>query len=565
LPRSLLPPFSTDPALVGIGHGLEQLADRDLPIESLGLPVETILEAFRPTVTTITPLKPPPPEASTDLLAFNHYIDPDYLSPRHIQYLRDALNEVERYIESGGREGIGRLIVTMPPRTGKSLTGSKRWPSYLLGRHPKWRIAIVAYNDSFAEDFSRAARSLIKESAEYHAVFPNAIIRPDSDSLHRWALKERGPDDPSMVVAGMDGSLTGRGFHLILLDDPIKNRAEAESKANRDHILAAYQGTIRTRLEPGGAIVIFVTRWHEDDLPGKLAELEKAGGGEHFTVINLPALAEAGDPLGRDVGAPLWADRYPKDEMLLTKLAVGDYEWESQYQGHPKPPKGGKIQRNWFTVLPQLPDRFRSIGGAPPAEKLVWYRYWDLAVETSTRNDFTASARIAFDDEENLYIADMIRDRWEWPDQKAEMKKTMLIEKALGVRHGVEKALHGAAAVQEFRRDPDLRGVIFEGIDVESDKLTRALPWIGRASAGKVFLIMGGWVTVFLDEGSNFTGHNDAHDDQIDTISGGVAMSEGGGSAQRLLDFYKRKAEEAKRAAEKKEGEESNSTKEKIA
>lgn len=461
-----------------------------------------------------------------DLIRFCQYVDPGYEIAPHLQLLAEKLAEVERYVVTGGAEGIGRLIVNMPPRHGKSETGSKRWPAFLLGHHPAWHIGLVAYGDDIAHDFSRANRRLIADSPEYHDLFPDVTVHPASGAVHRWSLADGDLDNPNVVATGIGGSLTGRGFQVIIIDDPVKNRAEAESVAYRTALHNAYKGTIRTRLEPGGAIVIICTRWHEDDLPGWLLEQYKLGDGEEFTVLNLPALAEPNDPLQRGLGEPLWPTRFAERSLEATRKALGSYEWEAQYQGHPKPPEGGKIKRTWFHVVEQLPARFRPVDGSPPAEVLQWYRYWDLAVTAKTTSNYTASARVAFDDDGNLYIADMIRDRWEWPEQKRQIKATMLAEKRLGVKHGIEKALHGAAAVQEFLTDKDLRGVAFAGVDVHKDKLTRALPWIGRAEAGKVYLIAGVWVGAFLDECGNFTGHNDKDDDQIDSISGGVAMDD---------------------------------------
>jgi len=467
--------------------------------------------------------------ARRKLIRFCQFCDPLYDDADHLKLLADKLHEVERYVESGGAEGIGRLIVNMPPRHGKSETGSKRWPAFLLGRHPKWHIGLIAYNDGFAGDFSRANRELIANSDEYRLLFPKIKLHPASQAVERWALAGGDLDDPSVVATGIGGALTGRGFEIIIIDDPVKNRAEAESPTYRKNLHDAYKGTIRTRLEPGGAIVIICTRWHEDDLPGWLLEQESLGDGEHFETINIPALAEPGDMMGRKLGEALWTKRFGRKDLLLTKMALGSYEWEAQYQGHPKPPEGGKIRREWFQVIDadEMPARFKpGPDGEPPAERLQWYRYWDLAATAKTTSNHTAAARVAFDSDGYLYIADMVRGRWEWPEQKKQIKATMKSEKALGVKHGVESALHGTSAVQEFMTDKELHNVAFEGVDVHVDKLTRALPWIGRAEAGKVILIAGVWVGAFLDEAANFTGHNDKDDDQIDTISGGVAMSE---------------------------------------
>ena len=461
-------------------------------------------------------------EAGNSLVRFCGYVDDQYIAADHLILIENYLGEVEKYIESHGVEGIGRLILTMPPRHGKTLTVAKRWPAFLLGRHHDWRIALVSYGAELSEDASRAIRSLVRDEPRYSHIFPDAKISDESQAVKRWALAGRSADDPSLVAVGVGGPLTGRGFHVIIIDDPLKGRAEAESEVIRKGLHNWYQGTLRTRLEPGGAIVIIQTRWHEDDLVGFLLAQQEAGDGEQWTLVNLPALAETmdkdgnpvEDPLGRKEGEALWPQRFNRAILLATKRAVGSYDWESQFQGHPKPPQGSKILREWLQVIPleKVPQGLR------------WARYWDLAISSKEGASYTASCRCAFDDTGNLYIAGMIRGRWEWPTQRRIMRATMLAEASLGVLHGVESALHGTAAVQEFRRDKILRGIAFKPVEVHVDKLTRALPWIALAEDGKVFLAAGPWTSAFIDEAAAFTGKNDLYDDQVDAVSGAVAL-----------------------------------------
>lgn len=427
----------------------------------------------------------------------------------------------------------------MPPRHGKTTLVSKRWPAYLLGRYDWMQVALISYSAELIQDASRSVRSMIRDEPLYRQLFPGAQISQESAAVHRWSLDGHNPDNPSVVATGVGGPLVGRGFHLIVIDDPLKGREEAESEAMRAGLKAWYQGTLRTRLEPGGAIVIVMTRWHEDDLVGWLLSQEAIGEGEHWEIVNLPAIAERvdakgkkiKDPLGRKAGAALWPERWPIPALVQLKTTLGGYDWESQYQGHPKPPKGSKILREWLKVI--------------PAEKvpkgLQWARYWDLAISTKTSASYTASARVAYDAEGNLYVAGMVRGKWEWPAQRKVIKTSMAAEKPLGVIHGIESALHGTAAVQEFRKDKELRAVAFKKVDVSVDKLTRALPWIAMAEAGCVYLVEGPWVSEFLDEAAAFTGKNDLYDDQIDTVSGGVALLDqyGGKLVAKKNPFYK--------------------------
>ncbi len=178
--------------------------------------------------------------------------------------------------------------------------------------------------------------------------------------------------------------------------------------------------------------------------------------------------------------------------------------------------RGLLFQRQWFQVVE-----------AAPAD-VQWVRYWDLAASTKTSADYTACAAVALH-EGTLYVRDMIRGRWEWPDQRRVIVQTMKAEPR--TRHGIEKALHGIAAVQELRRIPEVAGVALRGMDVEKDKISRALPWSQRAADGKVALVRGPWVSAFLDEICLFDGQGRTHDDQVDTVSGGVAMVARGNSS----------------------------------
>jgi len=473
-------------------------------------------------------------DASQSLLPFCEYVDDLFLNSAHLQLVQGYLAQVEQYVATRGAGGLGRLIISMPPRHGKTTTVSKRWPAYLLGRHPKWRLALVSYGAHLAMDASRAVRALIRDEPRFQSLFPGVVLSDDSRAVDRWSVSGQSADNPSLVAVGVGGPLVGRGFHVIVIDDPIKGRQEAESETIREGLKDWYKGTLRTRLEPGGAIVIIQTRWHEDDLVGFLLAQMDAGDGEPWTVVNLPALAETHDasgnpiedPLGREEGAALWPERYDRAILLATKKAVGSYDWESQFQGHPKPPAGSKILREWLPVVP--------LEKVPP--NLRWVRYWDLAISSKEGSSYTASARCAFDKDGNLYIAGMLRGHWDWPQQRRILKNTMLAEASIGVVHGVESALHGTAAVQDLRRDKDLRKVGFKPVDVHADKLTRALPWIALAESGNVFLVAGAWNPAFVDEAASFTGHNDLYDDQIDAVSGCAA----------LLTQYRSKAKSSK-------------------
>lgn len=443
--------------------------------------------------------------AKRKLTAFAEYVDHNYKTANHIEFLESKLNQVERYIETKGKEGIGRLMISMPPRSSKSLTISQMWPAYMLGRHDWLRFILCAHTQDLASDFSRVIRNTVKSSTEYAELFPETIIDDDSSSVERWHVL--GNRDPAMIAVGVGGAITGRGAHIILIDDVVKSRKEADSPTYRESIKAFYRGTLRTRLEPHGAIVATMTRWHEDDLFGWLQEQASNDEGEKWEVVNLPAIAEYdGDILGRKIGEPLWPERFDFDTLMALKRGVGLYEWESQYQGHPKPPEGSKINISHFQYVDTAPDG------------LEWKRYWDLALSVDQSASFTASVMGAFDDEMNFYLQKMIRVKKEWADVEPIMINTIVEED--GVEQGIEKKMHGLAVMSQFSKDHRLTKRVFRGIDVDKGKLERALPWISRLEIGKVFLVKSDWTFDFLEECRNFTGEGDKFDDQIDAVSG---------------------------------------------
>ena len=356
------------------------------------------------------------------------------------------------------------------------------------------RVIIGAYNQMLANKFSRKARRIALERIP---------VSTDRAAMEEWETLAGG----GLRAIGVGGGITGQGGNLIMIDDPVKSREEAESLSYRDRVWDWYRDDLYTRLEPGGAIILTMTRWHEDDLAGRLIT-EMQSGGEQWEILNLPALAEENDPLGRQPGEALCPERYSVTDLESIRTVLGIRSYTALYQGRPQPAEGAMFKRHWFEIKPQAP------------EGLKWVRYWDLAASTKTTADYTASAEVSLDPEGNLWIRNMVRGRWEWPDAKKIMVQTMIAGN--GTRHGVEKALHGIAAVQELLRDKTLVATTIKGIDVDKDKVTRALPWAARAEAGKVKLVRGEWISAFLDEVCAFP--QGTHDDQVDTVSGGAQM-----------------------------------------
>jgi predicted phage terminase large subunit-like protein len=388
-----------------------------------------------------------------------------------------------------------RLIITMPPRHGKSETVTIRYAAWRLERDPKLNIILGSYNQKLANSFSRRIRAIVEERIP---------LAKDKRSADEWETQVRG----GVKAVGVGAGITGFGGSLVIIDDPVKNRAEAESRTMRDNVWDWFNDDIYTRLEPGASIILIQTRWHEDDLAGRLLK-QSADGGEVWEKVDLPALAEDSDPLGRPIGEALWPERYSSQDLEAIRRQQGTYSFSALYQQQPVPSDGGLFKRAWF----------QHIVSRPPIG-LAWARGYDLAVSTKTTSDHTASFRCAFDRSGNLYIADGFRRRIEYPEQRRYVIDRVREER--NTSHGIENALHGQALVQDLRQDVKVRGRPIEAIRVDADKITRALAWAGLAEDGKVILVQGTWIDDFVDEVCSFP--YGSHDDQVDAVSLAVRM-----------------------------------------
>ncbi len=487
--------------------------------------------------------------ARQSLAAFAWYTFRGYsISPVH-QLLADTLEQVERYIVTGGREGIGRLMVFMPPRHGKSEMVSVRFPAWFLGRNPDMRVIEASCTADLAVGFSRQVRNIVSDDA-FQAVFGAKSGQPedqvvtladDSRSAEAWGIaNHRG----GVVAAGVGGSIVGRGMHLGIIDDPFKNRSEAESERVRDEIDAWYRSTFYTRLEDGGAVVLMHQRWHNDDLAGRLVRrMVEEDGADQWTVLNLPAIAEpwAGaveaeeviqaarqgwykgvDPLRRQPGEPLWAAKYDLDTLSNIRANLGSYEWEAMYQQRPQRIEGALIRAHEILQA--------RIDDLPQSRKRV--RYWDLAVSGGKHADMIAGALVSRSDEGRLYIEHISRMPGPWADAKARMIDVMLRD-PVSIRQGIEVSGQQGGFLQELQRDPRLAGRILEGVNPwkVGDKQVRAQVWASRIPDRLVHVVTAnGWdIETFMSEAIAFP--LGAHDDQVDAVSGAVQML----SAQRAV------------------------------
>lgn len=419
----------------------------------------------------------------------------------------DYLLLIQYYLDKVTKGDIKRLMVFAPPRHGKSMMTTVRWPAWRLAKNPEMRIVIAAYNQHFVNNFSRAIRRIAE---------PYVTFSPEMKQVEHWETESTG----YIKAVGVGAGVTGMGADLIIIDDPIKSREEANSQAYRDRLWNWYKDDLWTRQEPNCAIVLIQTRWHEDDLAGRLL-FESESEGEEWTILSLPALSEGeGDLLNRPEGKALCPPRYNEEYLENAKRTMGD-SFYALYQQRPRPKEGSFFKREWFEgkrkdeggferqiALTRLPSKFKSI-----------VRYWDKAI-TEGGGDYTVGVLMAVDFDGIYYVIDIERGKWSLLTRNDKMKLcaqrdrdrfgrvVIHMEQEPG-SGGKESAMHSIALLAGFN---------VHASPVSGDKEERASGFAAQAEAGNVRLVAGKWNLGFLDELCDFpVGRND---DQVDASSG---------------------------------------------
>ena len=377
------------------------------------------------------------------LLASNY----QYQIPSHINMLNDKLQK----IAFGDTK---RLMVSLPPRHGKSMLVSHYFPAWYLGMFPDKRVILTAYEADFAASWGRKARDVLNE---YGKPFYDIDVDDKSSAANRWDIQGY---TGGMVTAGVGGPITGKGADILIIDDPVKNAEEANSQTYRDKTWEWYQSTAYTRLEPDGSIILIMTRWHEDDLAGRILQQIEHGSSESWEIINLPAIAEEHDILGRNVGQPLWPERYDLKELERIKYTTGSYWWSAMYQQRPQPPEGGLLKRSWIKHYQpyELPD----------LEELNIYQGWDLAISTKETADYTVCTTLGISKEKQIYVLDWYRDRIDFPTQVRMVEK--LAEKWNPSQIGIESNAYQQALPQQLKKTSMLP---IKEVKRTKDKVTR--------------------------------------------------------------------------------------------
>lgn len=406
------------------------------------------------------------------------------VSPHH-KLILQTLERVER-------GEVKRLLITMPPRHGKSLIASENFPAWYLGRNQEHSIIHACHTQDLADDFGRKVRNQLN-SPDYQAVFPGVTTSSDSNSAKRFNMSGRG----SYFAVGVGGPVTGRGANLLIIDDPIKTMEQAESETQRQKMVQWFNSVAYTRLAPEAAIVVIQTRWHEGDLAGHLL----SNSPEKWTVLSLPAIAEAGDVLGRSPGDALWPEAFPATRLETIKQTVGSRVWTSLYQQKPSPEAGGIIKLDWF-------KRFRTA----PANPIRIIQSWDTAKKPKEINDPSVCSTW-FETETGTYLIDVVRHRWEFPD-------LVRMSKSKAAQYNphcilIEDAASGTSLIQTLQSGTMLPVI---GITPTEAKEIRAQACAPFIESGRVYLPEEApWLPDFEVELLQFPNGN--HDDQVDSTT----------------------------------------------
>ena len=400
-----------------------------------------------------------------------------------------------------------RLMLLLPPGSAKSTYTSLVFPPWWLARFPQSSIIAASHTSSLARHFGRGVRSLV----EQHSIRLGYGLDPASRASHRF----RTSSGAEYYATGVRGPITGRRADLILIDDPVKSQIEADSPAAREQLWNWFRSDLATRLKPGGRIVLIMTRWHPDDLGGRILE-----GPDPWRVLKLPALAEAGDPLGRAFGAPLWPEWEDGEAIARKRTLLGERAFAALFQQDPRPRTGRLF----------LPARIRVL------DDPVWttaVRAWDLAATAQTAGrdpDYTVGLKLGRDADGGFAILDVVRLRG-GPHEVEEAIANTAAADGVSVTIGLPQDPGQAGRAQIRYLAKQFAGYRVVASPETGAKETRAMPVASQVNAGNLSLRRAPWNRALLEEMQDFP--HGAKDDQIDALSRAFALLTDAGAPAR--------------------------------
>jgi predicted phage terminase large subunit-like protein len=437
--------------------------------------------------------------AAQYLLPFVLRMESEYL-PGWVH--KDICARLEKFEQDIRDKKSPRLMLQMPPRAGKSQLASVNFPAWFLGRNPTMEVMAATYSGSLALGFSRKVRQVIREP-RFQNVFKTRLDK-ESQNAEGWFTTKGG----GYIPAGVGGALTGMGAHALIIDDPVKNSEEAESAVTRESIKGWYSSTAYTRLAPGGGVLCIQTRWHEDDLSGWLETQMENGDGDQWEIVRYPAIAME-DEKYRKKGEALHPERYDIDALRRIEKAVGPRVWDALYQQHPVLADG-----TYFTK-----EMIKYYSGSPP-QSMHTYSAWDLAIGKNERNDWTVGITVGVDIDDNIWVLDLRRGRWDSYQIVEEMLDIYRTYKpeVIGVEKGQLSLAIGPYLEERIAEERAYEMYVKDMQPGRRDKESRARAIQGRLRQGKVYFPnYGDWVDNLVKEMLAFP--LGKHDDQVDALA----------------------------------------------
>ncbi len=447
--------------------------------------------------------------AQTRFLKFVEKVWPTFIGGRHHARMADAFERV-------ARGEIKRLIINMPPRHTKSEFASYLLPAWFLGNFPHKKVIQTSHTAELAVGFGRKVRNLV-DSEVYADIFPGLSLQSDSKAAGRWNTSKGG----DYFAIGVGGAVTGKGADVLIIDDPHSEQEAAMAATNPevyDKVYEWYTSGPRQRLQPGGAIIIVMTRWSQRDLTGQVVKASAQRGGEEWTVIEFPAILPS--------GAPLWPEFWSKDELEALREELPNSKWQAQYQQNPVGNESAIVKRDWWKWWE--PER-------PPVCNYI-LQTWDTAFEKNNRADYSAGTTWGiFDNDEdngapNIILLDTYKKRVEWVDLKRDVLEWHQRWEPDGML--IEKKATGAPLIYELRS---------MGIPVQEytpskgqDKIARLNSVSDIIASGKVWVPQTRWAEELVDEIAAFP--SGEHDDLVDATTLALMRFRQGGFIRLPID-----------------------------
>jgi len=488
--------------------------------------------------------------ARDDLLAFIMLMNPSFSVGPHHRLLCDELMKLEK-------NEIDRLMIFISPRSSKSLVTSTYFPAWALGRNPYWQEIAVSHSDDLATRFGRSIRDIINSQA-YQTIFPKINIRKDNRAANSWALEHNKNQAGSFLAAGSGSGIAGFGAHLAIIDDPISEQ-DAYSKTRREHLNSWYASGLRTRLMPGGKIVLVMTRWHQNDLAGHLLSAEDSGVmADRWSVVSVPGLnTTASSKILNEcrknlINQEYLTEKYPilkpgesfwpesdqengfcwtTEELIRTKNNTPGFKFDALYGQSPTSEEGNIIKEEWW----QNWDR----SDPPDCEYII--QSWDTAFSTKTTADYSAVTTWGLFksgyDIPNLVLLGAERGRWDFPTLREKVVEKF--DEFTPDSVIIEKKASGQSLIQDLR----MTGIPIVDYQPDRDKVARAYAITSLFHNGRIYAPFSKtWAKDVIEESRTFPAGS--HDDYMDTLTQALLWVRNGGYITHSDDTWLDKVEQ---------------------